>query len=84
MIHGKRPIPVAGNGKDANRTRTSTVQIAENEVSVFPSTRRMSKSVLSDTGSSIFSLRRSILVKPKVEMVINLLIIKSRFTQIIT
>lgn len=67
MLHGKKSM-VTGTGKDAARNRTSNVQIAENEASIFPSIRRMSKSVLSDTGSSVFSMRRSIIAKPRVEM----------------
>ena len=66
---------VTGTGKDAARNRTSNVQIAENEASIFPSIRRMSKSVLSDTGSSVFSMRRSIIAKPRVEMVCNFIIV---------
>ena len=50
------------------RRKTSVVQIAENEVMQFPS-RRMSKSGMSDTGSSIYSMRRSIVAKPKIELV---------------
>ena len=52
------------------RRRTSLVGIAENDVVMLPNmTRRMSRSMLSDTGSSINSFKRSIAVKPRFEMV---------------
>ena len=52
------------------RRRTSLVGIAENDVVMVPNmTRRMSRSMLSDTGSSINSFKRSIAVKPRFEMV---------------
>lgn len=49
------------------RRRTSLVGIAENEITNL--TRKMSRSMMSDTGSSINSFKRSLALKPRMEMV---------------
>ena len=51
------------------RRRTSLVGIAEHDGPLLPNMgRKMSRSMMSDTGSSI-SFKRSIALKPRIELV---------------